>query len=72
MAFCQRQVDKAMDRMEKAVRMMPDPVSTDDRRIVTEAILKAGRGGGTIEKKAPDLSQMSEQEFQAYKEGLGL
>ena len=70
MAFCERQVSKAFGRMVEAARMMPDPAATVDRAALADAVTR-GRSSGSYEGKAPDLSRMSDREFEKYKEGLG-
>ena len=49
---------------------MPDPDATTDRAAVVEAVTR-GRSSSPIERPAPNLSRMSDQEFAKYKEGLG-
>ena len=65
MAFCERQVRKALERMTDTVRMMPNIEATADRNAVVASMMGSSRHVAP-EGKPPDLSKMSDQEFREY------
>ena len=67
MRRCQNAIRRACVKMRKQAEAMPDPDATADRALVVDAITR-GRASGQIEKPAPDLSKMSDQEFRDYTE----
>ena len=71
MRRCQNTLRRTLNKLREEASRMPDPDATADRAAVVDAMTR-GRSSGTIEAKAPDLSRMSDQEFQAYKETIGL
>ena len=68
---CRHALRRTFGKMRDAAAAMPDPEATIDRALVVQAMTRS-RSSGTIEAKAHDLSRMSDQEFQAYKETIGL
>jgi len=68
---CTATLRRTFCKMRGAAKAMPDPTATADRAAVVEAMTR-GRSSGPIEKPAPDLSRMSDQEFAKYKEEIGL
>ena len=69
---CQNTLRRTLNKLREEAKRMPDPEATADRAAVAASIMKDGRSSVAIEKPPPDLSRMSDQEFQKFKEGLGL
>ena len=72
MLRCQNTLRRTLNKLREEAKRMPDPEATADRAAVAASIMKDGRSTVAIEKPPPDLSRMSDQEFQKFKEGLGL
>ena len=72
MRRCQNTLRRTLNKLREEAKRMPDPEATADRNAVAASIMKDGRSSVAIEKPPPDLSRMSDQEFQKFKEGLGL
>lgn len=71
MRVCRNTLRRSLTKMREEASRMPDPDASGDRALVIDAIKRGGLSG-PIEKREPDLSRMSDQEFQAYKEKIGL
>ena len=72
MRRCQSTLRRTFNKLREEAKRMPDPEVTADRAVVAASIMKDGRSSVAIEKPPPDLSRMSDQEFQKFKEDLGL
>ena len=71
MRMCTATLRRAYARMRPPSQAMPGPAATTAGALAKDAIMR-GPSSGPIEKLDPGLSRMSEQEFQAYKEKIGL
>ena len=72
MRRCQNTLRRTLRKLREEAKRMPDPEASADRNAVAASIMKSGRSSVATEKPPPDLSRMSDQEFQKFKEGLGL
>ena len=72
MRRCQNTLRRTLNKLREEAKRMPDPEATADRAAVAASIMKDGRSTVAIEKPAPDLSRMSDQEFAKYKDEIGL
>ena len=68
---CTAALRRTFGKMRGAAQAMPDPGATADRAAFVDA-MNRGRASSPIEKPAPDLSRMSDQEFAKYKDKIGL
>lgn len=70
MRRCQHAVRGAFTRLREAARKVPDPVATEDREAVAAAV--RGRSGPAPLGTPPNYGRMTDGEFQAEKERLGI